>query len=102
VAVIDFAVQSENPSYKYLGKGFAEFAAIELARSRDVLLIEREKRNKALEELAFSLSDIADESKQLEVGQFLSAQYLVLQRLFALSARGRRLGADAALGRGSG
>jgi TolB-like protein len=87
VAVIDFAVQSGNPSYKYLGKGFAEFAAIELARSRDVLLIEREKRNKALEELAFSLSDIADESKQLEVGQFLSAQYLVGGSIFELAGK---------------
>jgi TolB-like protein len=87
VAVIDFTVQSDNPAYKYLGKGFAEFSAIELAKSRDVLLIEREKRNKALEELAFSLSDVADEAKQLKVGEFLSAQYLIGGSIFELAGK---------------
>ncbi len=87
LAIVDFAVQSDNAAYKYLGKGFAEFTAIELAKSKSVIIIEREKRNKALEELAFSLSDAADAAKQLKIGQLLAAQYLVMGSIFELGGR---------------
>jgi TolB-like protein len=87
LAVIDFQVQSDNTAYKYYGKGFAEFTVIELAKSNDVTVIAREKRNQALEELAFSLSDIADTAKQMRIGEFLTAQYLVGGSIFEMGGR---------------
>jgi TolB-like protein len=87
IAVIDFQVQSHNPVYEFFGKGFAEFTAIELACSKDVVIIERERRNKAIEELVFSVSDTADESKSLRVGKLLAAQYLVTGSIFEMTGK---------------
>jgi hypothetical protein len=42
-----------------------------------VNLIEREKRAEFLEKIEFALSDLADATKQVEVGRMLSAKYLI-------------------------
>ena len=47
VAVSDFQVQSDNPQYKYLGKGFAEFVAIEILKSGQLTLIERKSATRS-------------------------------------------------------
>ena len=77
IAISDFAVHSDNPRYKYMGKGVSEMIAVELAKSTGVNLIEREKRAEVLEEIEFALSDLADATKQVEVGKMLAAKYLV-------------------------
>ncbi len=51
--------------------------AVELAKSTDVDLIEREKRAEVLEEIEFAFSDLADTTKQVEVGKMLATKYLV-------------------------
>jgi TolB-like protein len=87
VAVIDFQVQSDNPQYKYLGKGFAEFVAIEILKSGQLMLIERDKRNKILEELEFSLTDLADPENQIKVGRLLAASYLITGNIYDFAGR---------------
>jgi len=82
LAVIDFQVQSDNPQYKYLGKGFAEFISIEILKAKDITLIERDKRNQIIEEMEFSLSDMADEGNQIRIGQLLAANYLVTGNIY--------------------
>jgi TolB-like protein len=77
VALSDFVVNSENPSYKYIGKGFAEIVAFELKKAPQIKLVDREQRNKLLDEMEFSLSGLTDPSTQLEIGKLLSVQYLV-------------------------
>jgi TolB-like protein len=77
VAIMDFTVESDNPQFKYLGKGFAELTSVELARIPGVVLVDRAKRNAALEEQAFSLSEGADEKKALQIGKLLAVDYLV-------------------------
>jgi TolB-like protein len=77
IALSDFAVHSDNPRYKYMGKGISEMIAVELAKATGVNLIEREKRAEVLEEIEFALSDLADATKQVEVGKMLAARYLV-------------------------
>jgi TolB-like protein len=64
IALSDFAVHSDNPRYKYIGKGISEMIAVELVRSTSVNLIEREKRAEVLEKIEFALSDLADATKQ--------------------------------------
>jgi TolB-like protein len=77
VALSDFAVNSGNPSYAFLGKGFAEIVAFELRKSPALKLVDREKRNQLLEEMEFSLTGLTDPGAQLEMGKLLSVRYLV-------------------------
>ncbi len=77
VAVMDFDVETSNSSYEQLGKGFAEFISVELSGTPGLTLVDREKRNSALEEMKFSLSGLADEEGSAEIGKLLSANYLV-------------------------
>ena len=77
VALSDFVVNSANPSFAYLGKGFAEIVAFEVKKAPQVKLVDREQRNKLLEEMEFSLSGLTDPAAQLEIGKLLSVQYLV-------------------------
>lgn len=64
-----------------MGKGLAEMIAVELRKSPDITLIEREKRTALLEEIEFSLSDLADSGRQGEVGRMLAAGYMVFGEL---------------------
>jgi len=77
VALSDFVVNSANPSFAYLGKGFAEIVAFEVKKAPQVKLVDREQRNKLLEEMEFALSGLTDPSAQLEIGKLLSVQFLV-------------------------
>lgn len=77
VALSDFVVNSANPAYTYLGKGFAEIIAFEVKKAPQVRLIDREQRNKLLEEMEFSLTGITDPSVQLQMGKLLAVRYLV-------------------------
>jgi TolB-like protein len=77
VALSDFVVNSANPSFAYLGKGFAEIIAFEVKKAPQVKLVDREQRNKLLEEMEFSLSGLTDPSAQLEIGKLLSVRFLV-------------------------
>jgi len=84
IAILDFKVQSTNKDYIYLGKGFAEFVAVDLSEYTGIQLIERDKRNAILEEQSFGLSGFADESKAAELGKLLTAEYMVTGQLFDL------------------
>jgi len=77
LAIADFAIHSDNPRYKYIGKGISEMIAVELRKSPGIKLIERELRTQILEEMEFALSDLADSNKQLELGKLLAAGYIV-------------------------
>ncbi len=77
VALSDFVVNSANPSFAYLGKGFAEIIAFEVKKAPQIKLVDREQRNKLLEEMEFSLTGLTDPASQLQIGKLLSVQYLV-------------------------
>lgn len=77
VAFSDFAVNSANPSYAFLGKGFAEIVSFELGKSSAVRLVDREKRNELLSEMEFALTGLADPASQVEMGRLLAVRYLV-------------------------
>jgi TolB-like protein len=78
IALSDFFVHSDNPAYNYLGKGISEMIAVELAKSPDVVLVDREKRVELMEEMEFALSGLAEDTeKQVRVGKMLAADYLV-------------------------
>jgi TolB-like protein len=82
IAVLDFEVQSDNPAYKYLGKGFAEFLAVELAAAKGVTIIERERRNAILEEQEFALTDLSEKAQTIQIGKLMAAEYLLAGSVF--------------------
>ena len=82
IAVLDFEVQSNNPDYEFLGKGFAEFIAVDLSSVTGITIIDREKRNNIIEEQKFSASGLVDESTGVEIGNMLAANYLVTGSIF--------------------
>ena len=84
ISVLDFEVQSDNPQYKYLGKGFAEFIGIELSKSKGMALIDREKREETFKEQAFTLSGAVDQKDSVQLGKMLAADYLVTGKIFDL------------------
>ncbi len=77
LAISDFEVQTDNPKNKYLGKGFSEIIGFELGKFRNIRIVDREKRNIALQELEFILSGAAEEADLLTAGKLLAVQYLV-------------------------
>jgi TolB-like protein len=77
LSLADFVVHSDNPKYKYLGKGVAELVAMELSKSPDVVLIEREQRTEVIREIQASLSDMADVSTQVRLGKMLAASHFL-------------------------
>ncbi|MFO1470961.1 MAG: CsgG/HfaB family protein [Turneriella sp.] len=85
ITVSDFQVQSANPAYKFLGKGFAEFVSIELLKSDAIELIEREKRLDAIREIELSQTGLVDEKAQIEAGKLLTAEYIVLGSIYDIN-----------------
>ncbi len=77
ISIIDFAVHSDNTRLKYVGKGLSEMIAVELRKSPGITLVEREKRSALLEEMEFSVSDLADADTQAKIGKLLSADHLL-------------------------
>jgi TolB-like protein len=81
VAITDLQVSSANPKFQFMGKGLAELISFELAKSKALVLIERDKRTEMMQELELSVSDLADPDKQLEVGRLLAAKYMIFGEL---------------------
>jgi len=77
IAVNDLEVNSNNSKYSFIGKGFSEIISYELRKSSALKIIDREKRNELMEEMKFSLSGMADEAGQIELGKLLTAGYLI-------------------------
>jgi len=87
LAIADFAIHSDNPNYKYIGKGISEMIAVELRKSPEIELIEREQRKQILEEMEFALSDLADSKQQLELGKLLAAGYIVFGEIIDMDRK---------------
>ena len=87
LAIADFAIHSDNPNYKYIGKGISEMIAVELRKSPGIELIERERRKQVLEEMEFALSDLADSNQQLELGKLLAAGYIVFGEIIDMDRK---------------
>lgn len=85
LTVNDFQIQSANPAYRFLGKGFAEFISIELLKSDSIELIEREKRLEAIREIELSQTGLINEKAQIEAGKLLAAQYIVQGSIYDIN-----------------
>jgi TolB-like protein len=78
ISISDFAVESDSPAYKYLGKGISILFSGELRKTGKVKLVERDELKRIISEQELSLTDLADSSKQLDIGKLLSANFVVI------------------------
>ncbi len=75
IAVLPLEGSSEM--LRKAGRGTAEYILALLVQDPRFTVVDRKHYTKALEELALSQSGVIDETEALEVGKFLSAQYLI-------------------------
>ena len=56
IAIMDFEIMTTRDDFRFVGKGLAEIVSFELSDEDILTVIDRSKRNAALEEINFSLS----------------------------------------------
>jgi tetratricopeptide (TPR) repeat protein len=77
IAVFPFENIQKDPVYDWIGTGIMETVITDLMKIKEWVVLDRANLEKNLKEIQFSLSDLADEKKQLKVGSMLSANVLV-------------------------
>lgn len=77
VAILDFSNNTGEDSYDYLEKAIPKTMMSELSKSNRIVIVERDKIKKILREHELSMTGITDSSKLGNVGQLISADYIV-------------------------
>jgi tetratricopeptide (TPR) repeat protein len=77
IAVFPFENIQKNPEYAWIGIGIMETVITDLMKIKEWIILDRANLEKNLKEIQFSLSDLADEQKQLKVGSMLSANIII-------------------------
>lgn len=78
VAVVPFENINKSATYEWLSTGICETLSTDLAKIKDLALVERYQLNKVLDEIKLNLSGLIDESSVQEAGRMLGAKFLVL------------------------
>ena len=78
LSIGDFIVRSDNPDYKYIGKGISQLIAGELRRDSRYNIIERERINEIIDEQKLSLNGLISETDMINIGQLLSADFILM------------------------
>ncbi|MCK4593089.1 VWA domain-containing protein [bacterium] len=81
VAVLYFDVAAATEEYDYLATGIPEMLITDLANQPDIIVVERERLEEVLGEMALGGTGITDTSTALEVGQVLNVELLILGNL---------------------
>jgi TolB-like protein len=81
IAVLYFDVAAATDDYDYLATGIPEMLITDLANQRDITVIERERLDEVLQELALGGSGITDNATALEVGKVLNVELLIMGNL---------------------
>lgn len=77
VAVAEFKIHGIDGDNQWLGRSFADATLIELSRSRQVRIVEREFLEDILEELELQSSVLIDESSAVRIGKLLGARAFI-------------------------
>jgi tetratricopeptide (TPR) repeat protein len=95
VAVMPFSYRGTNPDIRALGRGFAQLLVTDLAKSRQVRVLERERMQAMLDEMKLGDSALATPTSAVRSGHLLQAARVVQGALGELP--GDQLRVDAAL-----
>lgn len=94
IAVMPFAYAGTNPDVQPLGRGFAQLVVTDLAKSRQVRVLERERMQAMLDEMQLGQQGRADTATAVRSGRLLRAQRVVQG---SLTDQGNALRADGAV-----
>ncbi len=94
IAVMPFAYAGTNPDVQPLGRGFAQLVVTDLAKSRQVRVLERERMQAMLDEMQLGQQGRADTATAVRSGRLLRAQRVVQG---SLTDQGNTLRADGAV-----
>ena len=76
LALMDFENMDEADDYDYMGTLAMALIKEDLTHSDDIVLVDRERLNKILEEQTRQLSGVMDEETTVEIGKILGCDYL--------------------------
>ena len=94
VAVMPFSYSGANEEIRPLGRGFAQLVVTDLAKSRQLRVLERDRMQAMLDEMRLSDSTRADPQSALRSGRLLRAARVVQG---SLAEQGENLRVDAAV-----
>ncbi len=78
LSVLYFESLDRNADYLWMEKGIADTLITELSGIDGLVLVERERLQKIIDEQRFQMSGLTDESTAVEIGNLLNAETLVL------------------------
>ncbi|MBU2652423.1 MAG: tetratricopeptide repeat protein, partial [Bacteroidetes bacterium] len=84
VAVADFDASKLSPEMAPIARGLAEFTAIDLAKVKQLRVVDRLKIDVIQQELALSASGMVDPSSAPRVGKLLGSRHLVTATVLGL------------------
>jgi tetratricopeptide (TPR) repeat protein len=91
IAVVDFDNSHLPPDLAPLGKGMAEFTAIDLAKVKSLRVVDRMKIDMIMNELKLSSSQYADPKYGPRVGRLVGGRHIVTGSITGLSEKEIRL-----------
>lgn len=94
VAVMPFSYSGTNPQIQPLGRGLAQLVITDLARSRQVMVLERERMQAMLDEMRLSDQNRVEQQTAVRSGRLLRAERVVQG---TIAERGDELRVDAAV-----
>ena len=77
VVIADFENNSGGFNLDYWEKAIPDFLTSELSKSDRIVIVERNKLDKVLEEQALGLTGVLDSSNVKQVGKLLNAQFII-------------------------
>ncbi len=86
IAVMDFKILSSEAAVQGFSKDIPQSLIRAFLNGKYIKPVEREELEKAAAELQLSLSDLADESKALEIGKLIGAKYIMLGSMAKVGA----------------
>jgi len=87
IALFDLTVQTGNPEFRHIGKGFTELISLDLKHSPGISLINRRKCSKFLEERSMTIDDLDDSKMPFMVSEMLKTDYLILGEIHETNNR---------------
>ncbi len=94
VAVMPFSYTGTNPQIQPLGRGLAQLVITDLAKSRQVVVLERERMQSMLDEMRLSEQNRVEQQTAVRSGRLLRAERVVQG---TIAERGDQLRVDAAV-----
>jgi TolB-like protein len=76
-AVLEFTNNTGNSQYDYLEKAIPKTLTTELSKSKQLVIVEREKVDKILKEQELGMAGVTNASKIDSIGKILAADYII-------------------------